>query len=167
MYYSTIVNVWWYCNNLDKFYILYFLPLSTTASFFSSFPLFFFFDSLLLHFSLPCSHLSLLQARHQSWVGFGVVTAWWSRCSPDMAEIEVVTAWQRSAWARRGGDRSGHSMARLAWARRILMGLFDFLLFIFVFWVWMGWILDSYGLVFWILMGLCWIWIGWLGWRAW
>ena len=33
------------------------------------------------------------------------------------------------------------------------MGLFDFLLLIFVFWVWMGWILDSCGLVFWILMG--------------
>ena len=33
------------------------------------------------------------------------------------------------------------------------MGLFDFLLLIFVFWVWMGWILDSYGLVFWIPMG--------------
>ena len=33
------------------------------------------------------------------------------------------------------------------------MGLFDFLLLIFAFQVWMGWILDSYGLVFWILMG--------------
>ena len=42
---------------------------------------------------------------------------------------------------------------RLAWARWILIGLFDFLLLIFVFWVWMGWILDSYGLVFWTLMG--------------
>ena len=25
---------------------------------------------------------------------------------------------------------------------------------------------DTYGLVFWILMGLGWIWIGWLGWRV-
>ena len=33
------------------------------------------------------------------------------------------------------------------------MGLFDFFILIFVFWVWLGWILDSYGLVFWILMG--------------
>ena len=46
------------------------------------------------------------------------------------------------------------------------MGLFDFLLLIFVFWIWMGWILDSYGLVFWILMGfgldLDWL-VGWVG----
>ena len=33
------------------------------------------------------------------------------------------------------------------------MGLFDFFILIFVIWVWLGWILDSYGLVFWILMG--------------
>ena len=61
--------------------------------------------------------------------------------------------WQRLVWSQRGGDWRGHGMARLAWAWWILMGLFDFLLLIFVFWVWMGWILDSYGLVFWIPMG--------------
>ena len=61
--------------------------------------------------------------------------------------------WQRLVWSRRGGDWHGHGMTRLAWAWWILMGLFDFLLLIFVFWVWMGWILDSYGLVFWIPMG--------------
>ena len=70
-----------------------------------------------------------------------------------MAEISVVPVWQRSAKAQRGGDRSGHGMARSMWARLTPMGLFDFLLLIFVFWAWMGSILDSYGLVFWILMG--------------
>ena len=73
-------------------------------------------------------------------------------------------------WSQCGGDQCGLDVVEIkvvtAWARRIPMGLFDFLLLIFVFWVWMGWFLDSYGLVFWILMGLGWIWIGWLGWRG-
>ena len=55
-----------------------------------------------------------------------MVTAWWSWYSPGVAEIEVVTVWRRLAWAQRGRDRGGHSMARSAWARRIPMGLFDF-----------------------------------------
>ena len=37
------------------------------------------------------------------------------------------------------------------------MGLFDFLLLIFVFWVWMGWVLDSDGV--WVGFGL----VGWVG----
>ena len=64
----------------------------------------------------------------------------------------MVMAWR---------DWRGHGMPRLAWARWILIGLFDFLLLIFVFWVWMGWILDSYWLVFWILMGFGLV--GWIG----
>ena len=69
--------------------------------------------------------------------------------------------WWRLTWSRRGGDWRDHGMVRSAWAQWILMGLFDFLLLIFVFWVWMGWILDSYGLVFWILMGFGLV--GWIG----
>ena len=56
----------------------------------------------------------------------------------------MVTTWRRLAWSRHG--EIGVGMADSD-------GLFDFLLLIFVFWVWMGWILDSYGLVFWTLMG--------------
>ena len=64
-----------------------------------------------------------------------------------------------------GWIRSGHGVARSVWARRIPMGLFDFLLLIFVFWVWMGWIFgflwigiwDSYGV--WVGFGL----VGWVG----
>ena len=64
-----------------------------------------------------------------------------------------------------GWIRSGHGVARSVWARRIPMGLFDFLLLIFVFWVWMGWIfgflwigiLDSNEV--WVGFGL----VGWVG----
>ena len=73
----------------------------------------------------------------------------------------MVTTWRRLTRSQRGGDRHDHGMARSAWAQWILMGLFDFLLLIFVFWVWMGWILDSFGLVFWILMGFGLV--GWIG----
>ena len=76
----------------------------------------------------------------------------------------MVTTWRRLTRSQRGGDRHDHGMARSAWAQWILMGLFDFLLLIFVFWVWMGWILDSFGLVFWILMGFGLV--GWLDWRG-
>ena len=98
---------------------------------------FFLWFSLLLHFSLPCSRLSLVQACHQSWVGFGVVMAWWSRRSPGVAEIEVGTAWRRSKW-------SGHDRFRwFVWFFAInfcLLGL-DGLDFGFL---WVG-ILDSNG----------------------
>ena len=92
----------------------------------------------------------------------------WIRSVHGVAEISVVPVWQRSAKAQRGGDRSGHGMARSMWARLTPMGLFDFLLLIFVFWAWMGSILDSYGLVFWILMGfgLDLDWLVGLAWRA-
>ena len=42
------------------------------------------------------------------------------------------------------------------------MGLFDFLLLIFVFWVWMGWILDSDEV--WVGFGL--VGLGWHGERG-
>ena len=72
-------------------------------------------------------------------------------------------SWRGEDW--RGRKRSGHGMARSVWARRIPMGLFDFLLLIFVFWVWMGWIfgflwigiLDSNEV--WVGFGL----VGWVG----
>ena len=85
-----------------------------------------------------------------------------------MAEIGVVPTWQRSAWAQHGRYQSDHGMASLVWARLTSMCLFDFLLLIFVFWAWMGWILDSYGLVFWILMGfgLDLDWLVGLAWRV-
>ena len=37
------------------------------------------------------------------------------------------------------------------------MVLFDFLLLIFVFWIWIGWILDSYGLVMGFGLDLDWL----------
>ena len=126
--------------------------------FLSSFPLF--FSLILCYFtshSLAHTSLSFKLA-----TGVGLDSEWSRR-----GGVGVVPAWRRSKWSRRGGDRREPGVEEnevvTAWARRIPMGLFDFLLLIFVFWVWMGWILDSYGLVFWILMGLGWIWIGWLG----
>ena len=121
------------------FYSLLTVPLCLQrVPFFLSF--IFFFDSLLLHFSLPCSHLSL---SFKLATGVGLDSEWSRR-----GGVGVVPAWRRSKWSRRGGDRREPGMEEnevvMAWARWIPMGLFDFLLLIFVFQVWMGWILDSY-----------------------
>ena len=115
-----------------------FLFLSLCQPLLLPFLYFFFFDSLCYFTSHSHAHVSL---SFKLATGVGLDSEWsWH------GGVGVVPVWRRSKWARRGGDRSGVGMTDSD-------GLFDFLLLIFVFWVWMGWILDSYGLVFWILMG--------------
>ena len=66
--------------------------------------------------------------------------------------VEIDVRWWRLAWSQHGKIRwavveVGGFRWGLGWIW-ILMGLFEFLLWIFVFWVQMGWILDYDGLDF-------------------